>query len=180
MTLKTEQMKFRGFDIVHDIRKSYTPVDAICQFKYKDYTISMSTVDRSRYGSINEVKIFDKKGGFLNVDFNTVEEAIDYIDNGNVVVIPQASEQYPFICARTTKESQTLYDAGETGLVIKDWVVIFALPDFKVYNCRWMEDEQMGSYCLIPDIDVSVEKGQVFATFEEAKQAVRKWWIENK
>lgn len=85
---------------------------------------------------------------------------------------------YPFIFARATKESQELYgnDLGE--LVIRDWIVVIALPDFKFYDARWMCDEEQGDYCLVPDVDISLDKDHVFSTFKEARAAVGKWWVQ--
>lgn len=84
----------------------------------------------------------------------------------------------PFIFARATEESQNNYLNGRGELVIKDWVVCIATPDFTVYNSTWMRDENLGSFCLIPDVDISHQKS-THATFEEARQAVKDWWVKN-
>jgi hypothetical protein len=53
----------------------------ICQFKYKDYVISISTAGRSQGACQNEVHVFDKEGEYLVKEgFHTVEEAIKHIN----------------------------------------------------------------------------------------------------
>lgn len=88
----------------------------------------------------------------------------------------------PFVFARTTEESQTMYErgVGSGRLEIKDWIVVIAFPDFKVYDARWMEDPGQGKFCLIPDVDISVGEGMTFTTFAEARKAVCLWWINNR
>ena len=179
MTLKTKQMEIRDFDIVSDVQKQFTPIDDICQFKYMEYVISISTAGRSQSSCQNKVHVFDKEGEYLVKEgFHTVEDAIKYIDDIVTVVLSEPLSVYPFIFARTTEESQTLYEQGESDLVIKDWIVVIAQPDFTIYDSRWMNDPEQGSFCLVPGVNISVDKDQVFATFEEAKQAVGQWWVD--
>ena len=85
-----------------------------------------------------------------------------------------SKDLYPFIFARLHNP----VTAGCNGAtpVIKDWVVIIALPDYKMYDSRWMNDPEHGEYCLVPDVDISYDKDTVFATFDEAKFFVANWW----
>ena len=83
---------------------------------------------------------------------------------------------YPFIFGRLTEESQLHLNIGGNP-VVKDWIVVIALPDFKTYDSRWMDDPDQGDFCLIPDVDISYEKDHVFQTFQEARQFVAEWWM---
>ncbi len=84
---------------------------------------------------------------------------------------------YPFIFARATEQSQKLYDNELGDLVLQDWVVIIALPDFKVYDSRWMHDPEQGDFCLIPDVNISFDRIHAFPSFAEARKFVGQWWV---
>lgn len=88
------------------------------------------------------------------------------------------SNLIPFIFARATEESQKLYENGKGDLKVRDWIMVIAYPDFKVYDSRWMDDSEQGKFCLIPDVDISFEKDHVFPTFKEARKAVGLWWVQ--
>lgn len=72
----------RGFRIIGDRKLKYQPVDAICQFIYKGYLVSVSTAGISEGGCQNEIAVFaNAENDYSNEIglFHTVEEAIDFI-----------------------------------------------------------------------------------------------------
>lgn len=98
----------------------------------------------------------------------------------NGVLTADRDSLYPLIFGRCTEESQHQYETGKTSsLKIKDWVVVIAYPDFRVYDSRWMDDPELGRFCVTPDVDIAFSKDMVFPTFAEARKAVGKWWTEN-
>ena len=108
---------------------------------------------------------------------STTHDKVDAFISSDAVEITR-DQLYPFIFARATEESQKLYEAGKTtALVVRDWVVVIALPDFKVYDSRWMCDPEQGDFCLIPDVDISFDKDRVFPTFADAREFIGKWWV---
>lgn len=88
------------------------------------------------------------------------------------------SDLIPFIFARLTKESQEKIDCF--GLpVIKDWVVKIAEHDLKIEDLSRIDDPELGKYCLVPSLDITIEDDHIFATFEEARNFVKEWWKNN-
>lgn len=98
----------------------------------------------------------------------------------NGILTADRDSLYPLIFGRCTEESQHRYETGKTSnLKIKDWVVVIAYPDFRVYDSRWMDDPELGRFCVTPDVDIAFSTDMVFPTFAEARKAVGNWWIEN-
>ena len=80
--LKTDQYTFRGFHILSDAMEQYRPLDAICQFEYKNHQISISTAGRSKGACQNEIFVFAGENRETEVKrTHTVQEAIEYIDS---------------------------------------------------------------------------------------------------
>lgn len=78
---KTTQYGFRGFHILSDAIGHFTPVDAICQFEYKDHQISVSTAGLSKGACQNEVFVFGGENRDIELKrTHTVQEAIEYVD----------------------------------------------------------------------------------------------------
>ena len=89
-----------------------------------------------------------------------------------------SSNVLPFIFARLTEDSQMHVETcGDWK--IQNWVVMIAIIDFKIYNCKWMNDSFMGHYCLNPDVDITTEDHHVFSDFESARNFVKEWWKNN-
>jgi len=78
----TKQMQLREFDILSDAQMGFTPADAICQFLYKGYQISISTAGRSKGACQTPICIYTgvEYQDVYKDDFSTVREAIEYID----------------------------------------------------------------------------------------------------
>jgi hypothetical protein len=77
----TNQFKYRDFHIIGDANQQFKPLDAIAQFKYKEYMISMSTSGLSAGACQSEVQVFDRHENIVHrPGFHTVEEAIDFIN----------------------------------------------------------------------------------------------------
>lgn len=85
-----------------------------------------------------------------------------------------SSNILPFIFARLTDE----YEKNDKA-VVKDWIVVIAEPDFRIYDSRWMCDPEQGNFCLIPDVDISIEKDHIFPDFQSARNFVKEWWNNN-
>ena len=82
--LKSTQYTFRGFHILSDAISHYKPLDAICQFEYKGYQISISTAGLSRGACQSEVFIFGGEDRTTEIKrVHTVQEAIEYVDGLN-------------------------------------------------------------------------------------------------
>ena len=73
-------MRIRGFRIIADAAGKYQPIDAITQFEYKGYVISISTAGLSVGACATEVAVFE--GGLEKqwALLSTVEEAISWVD----------------------------------------------------------------------------------------------------
>lgn len=81
---QTEFYKFHGFNIIADASGNYKETDSICQFQYKGFTVSASTAGRSAGACQTEVMVFTPEDDYANHDgFNTVEEAIDWINHNS-------------------------------------------------------------------------------------------------
>ncbi len=80
----------------------------------------------------------------------------------------------PFIFARLTDE----YEKNDKA-VIKDWIVVIAEPDFRIYDSRWMCDSELGGFCYIPDVDIKVDENYIFPDFDSARKFVKQWWKNN-
>lgn len=78
----TDMLQYRGFQILGDASQQFQPVDAICQFKYKDYLVSVSTAGLSKGACQTEVAVFFGVNFTTEVGkhFHTVEEAIEFIN----------------------------------------------------------------------------------------------------
>lgn len=71
----------RHFQIYSDPTEGCKPIDAIAQFLYKGYLVSMSKAGISKGACQTEVAVFDKDCETIIEKTHTVEEAIVYIDN---------------------------------------------------------------------------------------------------
>lgn len=82
-TKERETLSTRDFALLSDALGGFKPIDAIFQFFYKDYQISVSTAGMSQGACHTPICIFDRKNTFKVVKdgFNTVEEAIDWINS---------------------------------------------------------------------------------------------------
>ena len=78
----TDMLQYRGFQILGDASQHFQPVDAICQFKYKEHLISISTAGLSKGACQTEVAVFFGESFTTEVGkrFHTVEEAIAFVD----------------------------------------------------------------------------------------------------
>lgn len=86
------------------------------------------------------------------------------------------NNRLPFIFARVANADQIEHGATPE---IKDWLVkIASHHDLKIYDARWMDDSDIGSYALIPDVDLC-ESSHIFPTFDAARQFVKAWWRDN-
>lgn len=78
----TRQYEMRGFHILSDAIGHFTPVDAICQFEYKNHQISIPTVGLSKGACQSEIMVFG--GPTREVELHrcrTVQEAIQFVDD---------------------------------------------------------------------------------------------------
>lgn len=83
--MPTDQMKLRQYQIISDATGNYEPIDAIAQFMYKGYIVSMSTAGLSKGACQTKVQVFDPNAHpdfdmVCPAGFTTVSGAIDYID----------------------------------------------------------------------------------------------------
>lgn len=82
--MSTKHFQRRGFHILADASKRFQPLDAICQFLYRGYQISLSTSGLSQGACPTEVAVFKGAADFkfeLQVhQCHTVEEAIDWVN----------------------------------------------------------------------------------------------------
>lgn len=83
--IHSDMLEIRDFQILGDAQSGFKPVDAIAQFKYHGYLISMSTAGLSRGACQTHVCVFEKqdKDKVAKDGFHTVEEALEWI---NVIV----------------------------------------------------------------------------------------------
>ena len=87
-----------------------------------------------------------------------------------------SDNKLPFIFARITNADEI--ERGATPQ-IKDWIVkIASHHDLKIYDARWMDDSDIGSFALIPDVDLCESK-HVFPDFKSARIFVKTWWEDN-
>lgn len=70
----------QDFRIIGD---SYTAIDAVCQFKYRGYEISASTIGNSRGGCPTKVAVFASNGQLVYED-STIEQAIRWVNANRV------------------------------------------------------------------------------------------------
>lgn len=80
------QFKIRQFRIISDISNNFKPVDAICQFVYRNRLINISTSGQSIGASQHEIVVFENPSIESNINAviykcMTVEEAIDFINS---------------------------------------------------------------------------------------------------
>lgn len=113
--------------------------------------------------------------------FLTKKENIMTNENVDFKVDEKSSNVLPFIFARLTDE----YKNNDKGVIfarltdVKDWIVVIAKPDFKIYDSRWMCCHEQGNFCFIPDVDISIEKDHIFHDFNSARNFVKNWWKNN-
>lgn len=82
--LNTSQYQIRGFHILSDAIGHYKPVDAICQFEYKNHQISISTAGLSKGACQTEVFVFGGENREKELKrVHSVQEAIEYVDGLN-------------------------------------------------------------------------------------------------
>lgn len=76
-------MNTREFDIISDVQQGFKQIDAICQFLYKGFQISISTAGRSQGACQTPVCIFtgNEYQDVFKDGLRTVEEAIEYINS---------------------------------------------------------------------------------------------------
>ena len=72
----------RQFRITSDAALGFRPIDAICQFDYRGYQISMSTAGMSQGSCQHLIEIFhdDASVQTIGPGFRTVEDAINFIN----------------------------------------------------------------------------------------------------
>lgn len=78
----TQQYKIRDFHILSDVTGGFKNIDAICQFSYNGYQISISTAGQSKGACQQPICIYSGND-FQDVvkdGFHTVQDAIDYIN----------------------------------------------------------------------------------------------------
>lgn len=83
----TKHFQSRGYHII-DHKEN---IDAIAQFVYRGYQVSMSTIGRSHGGCMQPVNIYkqdtsDEYDKLVGGDFHTVNDAIEYI---NALTVPK-------------------------------------------------------------------------------------------
>lgn len=110
--MNTKQLNMRGFHIVNHSGA----VDAVAQFMYKDYMISMSTMGLSKGACQTEVEIYHRDN--LNKPatdrgFHTVEEAIEQINGLNDLLPKQARDQIVGLCELLVKSNIILADQAD-------------------------------------------------------------------
>lgn len=72
----------RDFHILSDAFGGCKNIDAICQFKFKGFQISISTAGLSKGACHTPVAVFKENANYEIVgEFSTVEQAIDFINN---------------------------------------------------------------------------------------------------
>ena len=74
--------------------------------------------------------------------------------------------RYPFLFRKDEKD------------ISKFYVKIAEPFDYVYYKSGWMDDSELGKTCLIPDVDICVEK-HVFDSEEDAIEFIREWWSKN-
>lgn len=106
----SKQLDMRGFHIINHSG----PIDACAQFIYKDYMISMSTLGLSKGACQSEVEIFHKDQlqyrPVTDKGFHTVEEAIEYINNMNDLLLKQARDQIAGLAELLVKQGTIRQD----------------------------------------------------------------------
>ena len=85
-SVPTRQMEIREFHILSDASAGFIPVDAVAQFRYNGYLISMSTAGLSKGACQNHVAVFfgNDTEKAAKEDFHTVQEALDWINKNPV------------------------------------------------------------------------------------------------
>lgn len=73
----------RGFKIISDASGNFQPIDAICQFLYRGYQISISTTGLSKGACHQGIAVY---GGndyncCMKDNLSTVQNAIDYVNS---------------------------------------------------------------------------------------------------
>lgn len=75
-----DTMKSRDFRIIGDAATKYQPIDAIAQFKYKGYLISISTAGRSAGACSTEIGVFEGDIAKQIAWCSTVQDALEWVD----------------------------------------------------------------------------------------------------
>ncbi len=81
---------------------------------------------------------------------------------------------YPFLFYVPEKDDQSVL----TDHLVADkayWVVKLAQFDYTSYASKWMCDDQLGDYCLVPDVDIT-ETSVRFDSESEALEFIGNWW----
>lgn len=87
-------MRIRGFRIIADAAGKYQPIDAITQFEYNGYVISISTAGLSIGACSTEIAVFEGDRGRQLTLTKTVEEAIDWVnEQTNITQFPIVSTE---------------------------------------------------------------------------------------
>lgn len=79
----TRQMQLRDFHILSDALNAFRPIDGVCQFKYNNFQVSISTAGLSRGACQTPVCVYtgDDFDKVAKDGFHTVKDAIDWINN---------------------------------------------------------------------------------------------------
>ncbi len=81
---------------------------------------------------------------------------------------------YPFLFYVPQKDEHSKF----TDHTVADkafWVVKIAHFDYKSYMSAWMCDDQLGEYCLVPDVDMTKTEEKFFSE-NEALEYIAQWW----
>ncbi len=158
----TDMLQYRGFQILGDASQHFQPLDAICQFKYKEHLISISTAGLSKGACQTEVAVFSGKDYEKELTrTHTVEEAIEFVNklpvkrtftkealllNSDTAKIA-IKDAIPIKGVLTTQEQ----DQRITDVVVSNYAShaqIFSFTDEKVF---WFTDLPDMGFGILPE-----------------------------
>lgn len=105
----------RGFRIIADASGKYKPLDAIAQFEYKGFVISISTAGLSVGACSTEIAVFEGGMGKQRTLVHTVEEAIAWVDeredvnNGDIATKCEMGSNFQQLLLNAAKSHNHVY-----------------------------------------------------------------------
>ena len=82
-------------------------------------------------------------------------------------------DKYPFLFAKLENPEDAAM--GANPKIVKWIVTIAKYHNLKLYDARWMNDPIIGTYVLVPDLDIS-ESDHLFDEPLDALLFIKDWW----
>ena len=117
----------------------------------------------------------------------SVDGGREYLERlGNAEDIEEMSEveelpvqKYPFLFRKPPAQCRTTPEEWASADGADHYFVYIAKSfNYTSYDSSWMCEENLGDFCLTPDLDICDEVHE-FGTEEEALRFIREWWGKN-